>query len=98
LSVIQNKYVEFRLHGGVLDNMVLPFGQYGANDVVYLNEKGHDAIECIHPYIHNMGFMYMGPETFIEFFADHPLGTTVSPYKDGLPEDYGATCVYKPKQ
>ena len=95
---IENKYVELRLHGGILDNMVLPFGQYGENDVAYLNENGHEAIECIHPYIHNMGFLYMGPETFIEFFADHPYGTTHSPYADGLPEDYPAKCYFREAQ
>jgi pimeloyl-ACP methyl ester carboxylesterase len=95
---VANKYVELRLHGGVLDNMVLPFGQYGVNDVAYLNENGHDAIECVHPYIHNMGFLYMGSECFIEFFRDHPLGVTTSPYADGMPADYPDKCSYRPKQ
>lgn len=93
----ENKYVEFRLHGGVLDNMILPFGQYGENDLVYLNENGHDYVHCVHPYIHNMGFMFMGPETFVEFFRDHPKGTTTSPYMDGFPDDYKDTCSYHPK-
>jgi hypothetical protein len=44
-----------------------------------------------------MGFLYMGPETFIEFFADHPLGTYDSPYAAGMPEDYRETCSYSPK-
>ena len=94
----ENKYVEFRLHGGVLDNMILPFGQYGINDGIFLNGNGHDYVQCIHPYSHNMGFMYMGPQSFIEFFRDHPFGTTVSPYKDGFPADYKSTCEYDPKQ
>jgi len=93
----ENKYVEFRLHGGILDNMILPFGKYGENDKTYLNENGHDYIDCIHPYIHNMGFLYMGPETFIEFFNDHPYGTTTSPYAEDMPADYPKTCTYSPK-
>ncbi len=98
LSSVDYKYVELRLHGGVLDNMVLPFGKYGENDVIYLNENGHDAIECIHPYIHNMGFLYMGPEAFIEFFAAHPRGTTASPFAGGLPADYPEECYYRPAE
>jgi hypothetical protein len=97
LSDIANKYVELRLHGGVLDNMVLPFGQYGVNDVIYLNQNHHDAVECLHPGTHNEGFLYMSPEDFIEFLRDHPLGTTVSPYKDGFPAGYYDQCTYKPK-
>jgi pimeloyl-ACP methyl ester carboxylesterase len=93
----ENRYVELRLHGGILDNMILPFGAYGVNDRKYLNQSGHDVIECIHPFIHNMGFLYMGPETFIEFFADHPLGTHDSPYAAGMPADYPENCTYQPK-
>ncbi|HPQ68580.1 MAG TPA: hypothetical protein PKW95_05595 [bacterium] len=95
----QNRYVEVRLHGGVLDNMILPFGQYGHNDIGFLNEHGHDAIDCVHNSIHNMGFMFMNPENFIEFFYDHPRGTVDSPYAtDGLPDSFPDICTFHPKQ
>jgi len=94
-----NRYVEVRLHGGVLDNMILPFGLYGANDIGFLNENGHDAIDCVHSSLHNMGFMFMNPENFIEFFYDHPLGTVDSPYAtEGLPDSFPDICTFHPKQ
>ncbi len=98
LSGIANKYVELRLHGGVLDVMVLPFGQYGANDVIFLNDNGHDAVECLHPGPHNAGFLYMSPVDFIEFLRDHPLGTVDSPYAKGFPAGFYNDCTFKPKK
>lgn len=94
----ENKYVELRLHGGILDNMILPFGLYGENDRVWLNENGHDYIDCVHNSLHNMGFLFMDPANFIEFFADHPLGTYESPYAtQGLPGDFPDICTFSPK-
>jgi predicted esterase len=91
-----NKYVELRIHGGAQDVNILPFGQYGVNDRYYLNENGHDYVECVHDMAHNMGPTFMGPETIIRFFADHPLGTVDTPYVAGFPPGYKPTCaVYK---
>ena len=93
-----NKYAELRLHGGILDNMVLPFGTYGDNDRVYLRENGHDVVGCKHDDLHNRGFLHMDSANFIKFFEDHPLGTEVSPYNsEGLPEEFPDICVFEPK-
>ncbi|MCC6156811.1 MAG: hypothetical protein IT350_02075 [Deltaproteobacteria bacterium] len=89
----ENKYVEMRVHGGVLDWMIMPFGQYGENDAPFLNERGHDYVECVHPYIHNMGTLFMGPDTLLRFLADHPYGTQQTVYDTGFPEGYQDTCV-----
>jgi len=92
-----NKYVELRIHGGSHDWMVLPFGQYAENDRIYMNANGHDFVICNHNHPHNQGPLYMGPETIIEFFRDHPLGTFDSPYVDGFPADYPNFCSFSPK-
>lgn len=94
----ENKYTELRLHGGILDNMFLPFGTYGDNDRVYLRENGHDVVGCKHDDLHNRGFLHMDSANFIQFFEDHPLGTEVSPYNtQGLPEDFPDICVFEAK-
>ena len=87
-----NRYVELRVHGGILDWMLLPFGQYGQNDRKYLNANGHDVIGCKHSLPHNMGAVFMAPEHFIRFFADHPLGITDSPYAENMPPGYPSSC------
>ncbi len=86
------RYVELRVHGGILDWMMLPFGQYGTNDRKYLNANGHDVIGCKHSLPHNMGAVFMGPEHFIRFFADHPRGLFDSPYAEDMPSEYPSSC------
>ncbi|MDP8256158.1 MAG: hypothetical protein P9M14_10435 [Candidatus Alcyoniella australis] len=92
-----NQYAELRIHGGIMDINVLPFGKYAENDRQYLNARGHDVIICNHGSLHNMGPSKMSSSTIIEFFADHPLGTYSSPYAAGLPADYPAFCEFSPK-
>ena len=91
-----NLYPELRIHGGAQDWMVLPFGQYAENDRLYLNERGHEVVICNHNHAHNMGPMYMEPETIVEFFRDHSLGTHDSPYAAGFPGDYPEFCEFSP--
>jgi hypothetical protein len=93
-----NHYVEFRIHGGELDWMVMPFGEYGENDAPFLNERGHDYIHCVHDGVHNYGPQFMSPSYIIGFFRDHPYGTTTSPYASGFPEGFKPTCEYLPAE
>lgn len=92
-----NKYVELRVHGGILDWFVMPFGTFGENDRIYMNDSGHDYIDCRHNSIHNQGVRFMGADKIIRFFADHPHGTEDSPYEFGLPPDYPDSCFFSPK-
>ena len=93
-----NKFVELRVHGLVLNWMILPFGQYGTNDLYYMNENGHDYIDCTHRFTHSWSPTFMDPVHFVQFFADHPWGTFDSPYESGIPEDFPDSCFLSPKE
>lgn len=62
-------------------------GRLGAN---YLTENGHDAILCEHDLNHTVAGI--SPESMINFFAEHPFGTEVSPYREKMPEDFSKIC------
>ena len=97
LEPVENKFVEMQVHGGLIDWMILPMGIYAENDLPYLNAAGHDVIECRHNFIHTVPDWFMPPAGLIEFFADHPYGTEVSPYAGYLPDYYPGACFYSPK-
>lgn len=97
LESAEYKYVEMQVHGGLIDWMILPMGIYAENDLPYLNEKGHDVIECRHNFIHTVPEWFMPPLGLIEFFSDHPYGTEESSYSFGMPDYYPNACFYSPK-
>lgn len=89
----ENKFVQMLVHGGAADAWnALRFDTAGENDVVYLNENGHDVIHCDHGGGHTIP-MALGADQIIRFFADHPLGTENTPYADSeLPVSFPAYC------
>ncbi len=96
-----NKYTQLILHGGATDTynlsiVALPFSTFAANDSAWLNASGHDTILCNHNGGHSVpSDMYT--DKIIEFFDDHPMGTTDSPYAtDGLPTDFASYCTFEP--
>jgi len=95
----QNQYVQLFVHGGendYYDLMVtgLPFYEYAANDSEWLRGLGHDTILCGHTAGHTVPFSFRG-DKLVRFFADHPLGTTTSPYASaGLPDELPDICEF----
>lgn len=99
---VTNTYPQLFLHGGETDTfgvavLTLEFNSFAQSDVAFLNARGHDAILCDHGGGHTAPPAAMGPQRLIEFFADHPLGTTDSPYASGLPDNYPDYCAFSPK-
>ena len=97
-----NKYPQLFVHGGPTDTfgvagvIELDFSIYAANDLVFLNGKGHDAVICPHTGGHTVPSSMPAP-TFLQFFKDHPLGTVDSPYSQGMPASFASTCSFSPK-
>lgn len=96
-----NPYAQMVMHGGSQDTystglVVLHFDQFAANDQVYLNAMGHDVVLCDHGGGHTAPAAGMMPAQVIQFFRDHPLGTTPSPYASGLPGGFSAACSFYP--
>ena len=99
---VENRYTQLFLHGGTTDLydmsvVQLHFDQAAGNDSTMLRGLGHDTIVCDHGAGHTVpSGMYA--DKLIGFFADHPLGTEVSPYNDdGLPGDFADYCEFLPK-
>lgn len=98
---VSNPYTQLFIHGGPNDTFdmslfVVQFDQYAAADLVWLNDKGHDAIMCNHSGGHTLPRGLLGPE-LVEFFADHPKGSNPSPWAaTGLPDSYPAYCTFEP--
>jgi len=92
-----NTYVQLIAHGDVTDTYdffveTLHFDVWGDNDRQYLNGLGHDVIFCNHGQGHTIPDDFHG-DKLVTFFADHPLGTTDTPYAvDGLPTDLATYC------
>ena len=99
---VQNEYAQLFLHGGPADSFPLgitslQFDEFAAADATLLNALGHDIIMCDHGQGHTAPGPGMGGDKLIQFFADHPLGTTDSPYADGLPGDFADYCAFQGK-
>lgn len=96
----ENRYVQVILHGDEADTFSLgsqgdiKFNLMAENDVVYLNDRGHDVIICNHGQGHSA--VGLTVNQMMDFFKDHPKGTIDSPYST-LPEDYPETCEFKEK-
>ncbi|HSA34465.1 MAG TPA: hypothetical protein P5077_12135 [bacterium] len=72
------------------------FEHMAENDAPYLSGLGHDVILCDHGQGHLMGGVTQ--PSLIRFFHDHPLGTTISPYRDGLIGEFYQFCALVPAQ
>lgn len=104
--LVSNKYTQVLVHGASDDfcntpsgcdrftstGLSISFNHMALNDAPYLSGLGHDVIICNHGQGHIMaGISQLG---MIGFFKDHPLGTEISPYRKGLPEEFGAICSF----
>ena len=78
--------------------VILNFYYFNLNDQAWLNGLGHDVVICNHGLSHNDWPSSFDTPQYVEFFHDHPLGTTHSPYANGLPSDYPSYCQYSPAQ
>jgi hypothetical protein len=99
---VENDYAQLFFHGGLEDyySLVvasLKFNEAAVSDSALLGTLGHDTIICDHGLGHTAPAPGMGPSQIIKFFADHPMGTVVSPYNDaGLPTGFSDSCVFQP--
>ena len=94
-------YAQLFTHGGVTDTfdlsvVTIHFDQMAANDVIYLNDRGHDTIICDHGTGHDVPEALRGTAV-LEFLRDHPYNVTDSPYAEGLPESFPDYCEFSEK-
>ncbi|MDF1565558.1 MAG: hypothetical protein P1V51_21150 [Deltaproteobacteria bacterium] len=94
-----NAYTQLLIHGGPTDSYTLSIvtlqaDVFAENDVGYLNGMGHDAILCDHGQGHSVPLYLMPATDILDFFQAHPLGTTASPYANGLPGSLGTYCTF----
>jgi len=68
------------------------FEYMAENDAPYLSALGHDVILCDHQQGHLMGGVTQ--PSLIQFFKDHPLGTEISPYRNGLTGQFADICTF----
>jgi poly(3-hydroxybutyrate) depolymerase len=94
-----NAYPQLLLHGGDKDTwspgmgLQVKFYEFAENDAATLVQTGHDAIVCNHGMGHMAPPPGMPGSRLIDFFRDHPRGTTISPYrKRGLPANFASYC------
>lgn len=94
-----NKYPQVLVSGAegkdtwsVSGTFTIEFQHMSMFDANYLTDLGHNVILCNHGGSHtNAG---LTSADMITFFKDHPLGTNLSPYKDGLPDGWDI-CEYR---
>lgn len=70
----------------------IEFQHMATFDANYLTEMGHNVILCNHGGSHTTAGL--NSTDMITFFKDHPLGTNVSPYNEGLPDGWDI-CKYR---
>ena len=92
-----NKYPQVFVYGdkendswGMSGIFTIYFNQMARLGAGYLSGLGHDAILCDHGQTHTVAGI--SEEGLIKFFADHPFGTTASPYKDEMPAEFAEIC------
>jgi len=94
-----NKYPQVLISGAEdkdtwsASGFTIYFEHMAVFDANYLTELGHNVILCNHGSSHTTAGL--NSNDMITFFKDHPLGTNVSPYKDGLPEGWSDICEYR---
>ena len=92
-----NKYPQVFVYGneesdswGMAGMFMIYFNKmarFGAN---YLTGLGHESLLCNHGRDHTVAGIT--ENALIKFFADHPFGTEVSPYREALPEEFSEIC------
>jgi predicted esterase len=85
-----NDFAAMIFHGGPGDQVVVGFQQASEDYAAYLAE--HDSFSFICD--HGMGHSIPVDETddVMQFFADHPWGTSPEPYADALPDGFPGYC------
>ncbi len=105
-----NKFVQVLVHGAGDANcgtrngcdiwstigLSVNFEHMAEFDAPYLSGLGHDVILCDHDQGHLMTGVTQ--PSLIQFFKDHPLGTDISPYRNGLTGQFAEFCALVPAQ
>ena len=93
-----NKYPQVFVYGdkdadswSISGIFTIYFNQMGRLGAGYLSENGHDAILCNHG-VKDHTIAGIMEADLIKFFADHPFGTEVSPYKEEMPGNFAEIC------
>ena len=93
-----NKYPQVFVYGdkesdswSISGIFTIYFNQMGRLGAGYLSENGHDAIICDHG-VKDHTIAGITEKDLIRFFADHPFGTEVSPYKEEMPGNFAEIC------
>ena len=89
-----NLFPAMILFGGDNDMFVLNFKDSSKQYYETLTSLGHFAFECNHGLGHALP-PDAGPSV-VQFFFDHPFGTTPSPYKSALPATFPKYCSLTP--
>jgi len=79
---------------GAANLLTIDFDAWVRNDVSWLNDLGHDVIECAHTFGHQIPPGSM--DYVAAFFRAHPRGTTSSPWADALPDSLPGECTFHP--
>ncbi len=93
-----NKYTQVLISGAEgkdtwsTSGFTIEFKHMAVFDANYLTAMGHNVILCDHQGSHKIAGLTR--KDLVQFFSDHPFGTEVSPYKDGLPTGWDI-CEYR---
>lgn len=93
-----NKYTQVLISGAEgkdiwsTSGFTIEFDHMATFDANYLTSMGHNVIRCNHGGSHTVKGLTR--KDIVQFFSDHPFGTEVSPYKDGLPTGW-EICEYR---
>jgi predicted esterase len=96
-------YVQLVFRGGQTDlwqapGLVADFDTWTQNDIPWLNELGHDVIDCPHTEGHMLPApLDTIPDYVIDFFRDHPRGVVDSPWAMAMPDCLPVECQHKPR-
>jgi|GEM_PF-6972700 hypothetical protein len=94
LGGLTNRAAGITAWGGASDGSNGLFDTLGKNSVQLLRSHNHFVVQCVHDKGHKWppgGFA----KFIFQFFQDHPLGTSPSPYQTGLPQTTPFTGTYK---
>ena len=93
-----NKYPQVFVYGdeeadswGYSGVFTIYFNRMARFGAQYLTGLGHDAILCNHG-IKDHTVAGISADAAIKFFADHPFGKNVSPYKEEMPAEFSKIC------
>lgn len=93
-----NKYTQVLVSGAEgkdtwsTSGFTIDFNHMATFDANYLTSLGHNVVRCNHKGSHTVTGLTR--KDVVQFFSDHPFGTEISPYKDGLPTGW-EICEYR---